>query len=136
MGHVLDQFASWRVKPEEIKQRPNRFILLVRDNMAPELQISLQEAAHGALFLYGLWKGYWDRPGMLNLQRWVQKANMQFCYAHTSGHAMTADLKRLACALQPTKIVPIHTTCPEDFAAHFDAPVCVAQDGVPIRIGR
>jgi ribonuclease J len=135
MGHVLDQFGAWGVKPEVIKQQPDRYMLLVRDNMAPELDLALKESAHEALFLYGLWKGYWDRPGMQNLQRWVKKEDMQFLYAHTSGHAVTGDLKRLVSALQPKTIVPIHTLCPDDYAAHFDAPVWVAQDGVPIRIG-
>lgn len=136
MGHVLDKFGTWRVKPDEIRRRPDRYILLVRDNMVPELQLALRDAAEEALLLYGLWKGYLDRPGMKNLQRWVEKAHMQFLYAHTSGHAVTADLKRLACALKPKTIVPIHTTCPEEYAKHFDVPVWVAQDSVPIRIGQ
>ena len=135
LGHVLDQFGEWRVKPDAIRRQPGRYILLVRDNMAPELEATLKVAAHGALFLYGLWKGYWDRPGMQNLHGWVRRANMQFLYAHTSGHAMTCDLQRLVRALQPKMVVPIHTTCPEEYAAHFNAPVMVAQDGVPIRIG-
>ena len=91
-------------------------------------------AARGALFLYGMWKGYWDRPQMQNLKSWVEQAGMQFQYAHTSGHAVTADLKRLAFALRPGKIVPIHTTCTDDYEMHFDVPVSVAQDGVPISI--
>ena len=71
---------------------------------------------------------------MQNLKSWVEQAGMQFQYAHTSGHAVTADLKRLVRALRPGKIVPIHTTCPDDYEMHFDAPVSVAQDGVPISI--
>ena len=42
-----------------------------------------------------------------------------FFYAHTSGHATTKDLQRLVEALQPKKIVPVHTTCPESYAAVF-----------------
>lgn len=134
LGPVLDQFSPWRVKADRIRERPDRYLLLVRDSMTAELQTELGEAALGALFLYGMWKGYWNRVGMQNMKKWVEQAGMRFQYAHTSGHAVTADLKRLACALRPGKIVPIHTTCPDEYEQHFDAPVCVAQDGVPIRI--
>lgn len=135
LGPVLDQFSPWRVKADRIRECPGRYLLLVRDSMTSELQMELGAAAHGALFLYGMWKGYWDRAGMQNLQSWVEHAGMQFQYAHTSGHAVTADLKRLARALQPGLIVPIHTTSPDEYATHFEAPVSVAQDGVPILVG-
>ena len=135
LGPVLDKFSPWRVKADRIRERPDRYLLLVRDSMTAELQMELGEAAHGALFLYGMWKGYWDRVGMQNLKNWVEQAGMRFQYAHTSGHAVTADLKRLARALRPVKIVPIHTTCPDEYETYFEAPVTVAQDGVPIVVG-
>jgi mRNA degradation ribonuclease J1/J2 len=36
---------------------------------------------------------------------------------HASGHATAVDLARLAQALAPTCVVPIHTATPEAFAA-------------------
>ena len=129
LGDMVNQFSAWQVKPKQIMQRPDRFILLVRDSMVPELEASLQNAARGSLLLYGLWKGYWGRPGMEQLKRWSEDAGMRFLYAHTSGHAMTKDLQQLAAALKPKLIVPVHTSCPEEYAGLFTTPVRVANDG-------
>lgn len=135
MGAVLDQFGIWRIHPSEFRRQPDRYILLVRDSMAAELKPELGDTAHGALFLYGLWKGYWNRSRMQNLQDWVEAAEINFCYAHTSGHAVTADLNRLAAALQPEQIVPVHTSQPEDYERYFGPKVRVAMDGAAIRVG-
>lgn len=40
---------------------------------------------------------------------------------HTSGHARVADLQRLARALGPARIVPIHTAAPQLYPAFFGA---------------
>jgi ribonuclease J len=49
-------------------------------------------------------------------------------HAHTSGHASIPDLKRLAEAIQPKMLVPIHTYEPGQFPAHFQA-VSLKNDG-------
>lgn len=134
MGHVLDKFEAWRIRPETIRKQPNRYILLTRDSMVSELASGLKEAANEGLLLYGIWKGYWSKPGMSKLKRWVDRAGMKFFYAHTSGHAMISDLQKLVDALKPKAVVPIHTNCPAEYVARFSAPVLAAQDGVPIEI--
>lgn len=53
---------------------------------------------------------------------------VNFVYAHTSGHAPVADLQRLALALSPHKLVPIHTEHGEDFSKMF-ADVVTYKDG-------
>ena len=47
---------------------------------------------------------------------------------HTSGHASVADLKRLAAAVGPKALVPIHTFEAERFPDLFEN-VVVRQDG-------
>lgn len=42
-------------------------------------------------------------------------SEVNFVYAHTSGHTPVADLQRLAAALNLRKLVPIHTEHGEDF---------------------
>ena len=73
---------------------------------------------------------------MEQLKRWSEAAGMRFLYAHTSGHAMTKDLQQLAAALKPKLIVPVHTSCPEEYAGLFATPVKVANDGEAISIDR
>ena len=134
LGDMVKQFRAWQVKPEQVLQHPDRFILLVRDSMAPELESSLKNAAQGSLLLYGMWKGYWERPGMEHLKSWSENAGMRFLYAHTSGHAMTKDLQQLAGALNPKIIVPVHTSAPIAFTGLFSAPIKVARDGEQIEL--
>ena len=50
-------------------------------------------------------------------------------HAHTSGHASIADLKRLAAALAPRMLVPIHTFEPHRFPDHFGAVAQQKNDG-------
>ena len=56
------------------------------------------------------------------------RPGVNFVYAHTSGHAPVADLQRLAAALNPRKLVPIHTEHGEDFSQLF-ANVVTLNDG-------
>ncbi len=136
LGDMVKQFSAWQVRPQAILQRPDRYILLVRDSMVAELESTLKSAARESLLLYGQWKGYWERPGMEQLKRWSEAEGMRFFYAHTSGHAMTKDLQQLAEALKPKLIVPVHTSCPEEYAGLFTTPVKVANDGETISICR
>jgi ribonuclease J len=47
---------------------------------------------------------------------------------HASGHAYLADLKRLATAIAPGRLVPIHSFAPDRFGEFFDN-VEVRRDG-------
>ena len=49
-------------------------------------------------------------------------------YLHTSGHAMLLDLKRIAEAMSPEMIIPIHGFHPDQFRKHFSNVRCV-KDG-------
>ena len=49
---------------------------------------------------------------------------VNFVYAHTSGHAPVADLQRLAAALNPRKLVPIHSERGEDFFSQLLRATC------------
>ncbi len=45
---------------------------------------------------------------------------VNFVYAHTSGHAPLKDLQKLAVALKPKMLVPIHTEDAEGFRSNFE----------------
>ena len=53
---------------------------------------------------------------------------MNFVYAHTSGHAPVEDLQRLAAALKPRTLVPIHTEDADSFRKTFEN-VMTLKDG-------
>lgn len=54
---------------------------------------------------------------------------VNFVYAHTSGHAPVEDLQRLAAALKPKTLVPIHTEYAGEFSKSFEHVVTL-KDGV------
>ncbi len=134
LGDILDEFNRYRVYPHNMIRYPQRYLVLVRDTMAVELARKMGESARAALFFYSFWRGYWQESGMVNLRAWVEEMQMQHIYAHTSGHACPADLRRLADALRPGRIIPVHTNAPNLYKDCLTQPVQLAQDGIPIVI--
>ena len=133
-GEILDEFDSQRVWPSELRRHPGKYLLLVRNNTVADLSRELGPIADGSILLYSLWLGYWEMESMAKLKNWVAKHHMSFCNCHTSGHATTTDLRSLADALAPRRIIPIHTTQANEYGAYFSQEICLATDGEPIRI--
>jgi ribonuclease J len=92
-----------------------------------------QNAAGPVNVIYSQWLGYLDGThgdyfGSDSISAFRSDPEVNFVYAHTSGHASVADLQRLAGALNPRKLVPIHTEHGEDFSQLF-ANVVTLNDG-------
>ena len=49
----------------------------------------------------------------------LKARGVPLCKAHTSGHAAIKDLRRLAAAVAPRRLVPVHTFEPGAFPAEF-----------------
>jgi len=62
------------------------------------------------------------------LKRIRNDPRVNYVYAHTTGHALLEDLKRLSDALRPKMLIPIHTDYPEEFEEHFQN-VFILKDG-------
>ena len=84
----------------------------------PSMAADFKSALTGAKLFYSLWPGYLERGGF-DLQAWCVSHGVAFEIHHTSGHAGIADLKRLAKALSPKRLVPIHSFAPERFQSLF-----------------
>ena len=92
-----------------------------------------KNAAAPVNVIYSQWLGYLDGThagyvGSDQIAAYRSDPAINFVYAHTSGHAPVADLQRLASALNPRKLVPIHTEHGEDFS-HIFANVVRLNDG-------
>ena len=74
------------------------------------------------------WKGYLKEGSGAQLEADCKARSIPFEVIHTSGHASIADLKRLAAAVSPKALVPIHTFGAEQFPELFDN-VIPRQDG-------
>jgi len=84
-----------------------------------------------ASFIYSMWSGYLKSNP--KFKEFTDRYKIPMKIIHTSGHAYLHDLKRLADALKPRMIVPIHTLSGDEFKNHF-ANVCRFDDGVPFEI--
>ena len=73
----------------------------------------LQEAQ----LIYSMWGGYLKKKSDVKDFCSTYGINMQ--RIHTSGHAYLDDLKRLAQALNPSVLIPVHTLAGDSFSDHF-----------------
>ena len=77
----------------------------------------------GAGFTYSMWQGYLKERGSLRVLKWLEDHGVHRQTIHTSGHASVADLKRLAAALTPRTLVPIHSFETSRFGEFFESVV-------------
>ncbi len=102
---------------ETLRATPGKYVMLFR----PLHMRDLEKAGltDDVKYVYSQWEGYWMRDSYSLLREWVEKYKMDRESVHTSGHAGIEDLKRFAEALNPAKIVPIHTFMPEKYKELF-----------------
>lgn len=83
--------------------------------------------------VYSQWLGYLEQGqgqyGADVLNRLRNDSRINFVYAHTTGHAFLKDLKRLAAAIDPRILIPVHTDNPNEFNNYFKN-VVVLNDGL------
>ena len=114
---ILARHAGRRIFPEDLAGLAPRAALLFRGSLLPDLDRA--GGLRGAAAIWSQWAGYLDEPRGRALQAELAARNIPLHHAHTSGHASIADLKRLAAAIAPRRLVPIHTFHPEAYAEHF-----------------
>jgi len=73
-------------------------------------------------FIHSLWPGYLSR-GNDDFRAWCADNGIDFVIRHCSGHADSTTLRRLADALAPRRIVPIHTEAADRFPGTFASHV-------------
>ena len=112
-----------RIYPEEVARRAGKLTVIFR----PSMMVDFKSALQGAKLFYSLWPGYLVRGGF-DLRAWCVSNGVTFEIHHTSGHAGVSALKRLVKALEPKRLVPIHSFAPERFQSLFQN-VQTANDG-------
>jgi ribonuclease J len=122
----LDFIKGCRVFPEWLQTNRNKVTLLMPSSTLPELLRA--QALHDGLVIWSLWPGYLREPSGVRMRRTLEEAGIPFVLDHASGHAPVADLQRLAAALRPGRLVPIHTEAGDRFDDYF-ADVEVHGDG-------
>lgn len=123
---LLKRHSKNRIFPEDLKEICIRSVLLFR----PLHQKDLEKAGclNDAIYIYSQWEGYWDKDNSADTQTWLEKNNIPKISIHTSGHASVEDLQNLVAAIQPQKVVPIHTFARDRYAELYPT-VEIHEDG-------
>jgi ribonuclease J len=126
IASIVDSYRSFRLWPEQLAEHASRAVMLVRAWMLQDLE--RHHALTGARLIWSQWEGYLDGGRGAQLKAECEARAIPFEILHTSGHASIADLKRLAAAVRPEVLVPIHTFQAERFPQLFDN-VILRRDG-------
>lgn len=82
----------------------------------------------GGQCMWSMWPGYLERESGTELGRWLDQGRIPCSVVHASGHAGVEDLQRLAGAIAPDRLMPVHTGAPERFPSLFEG-VALRKDG-------
>jgi len=128
---LVDSYRGFRLWPEQLAEQASRSVMLFRGWMLKDLDRA--GALAGARVFWSQWDGYLkDRAGMQLKEECVARG-IPFESVHTSGHASPGDLKRLAAAVAPKRLIPIHTFERLRFPELFDN-VTLVDDGQWIEV--
>jgi ribonuclease J len=123
---------SWKKTLSEISDHIPNSIFLIRPPFRKEVQ--RHSDLTGSIWIYSMWLGYLKRSEPLRkLQQWADENGIPFEFLHTSGHAKLSDLKKLADAISPEMLIPIHSFHTDRFSQHF-RNVRLIQDNETIEI--
>lgn len=123
---LLDQHKNGRVFPEDLAATPGRFVFLFRASLLADLKRA--NCLTGARAIWSQWAGYLNDERGKALVAALTEIDLDLEVIHTSGHASIADLQRLARAVAPKALIPIHTFEAGRFPELFDN-VVVHRDG-------
>lgn len=123
---LVNSYRGFRLWPEQLAEYADRSVILFRGWMMRDLDRA--KALTGASVFWSQWDGYLSTGAGAALKADCEGRGIPFESIHTSGHASPADLKRLAAAVAPKRLVPIHTFERDKFPVLFDN-VSLAEDG-------
>ena len=109
------------ITDKEIAEGPQKYF--IKTNYIDVKYFTYQFRCCKANVIYSMWKGYlkkeYNPKGYRELQKLQNDPDINFIYIHSSGHAFIKDLKKFASAINPKKLIPIHTEHPDDFKEYF-----------------
>jgi ribonuclease J len=123
---LLEPYKEARIYREHMTEIGDRAVMLFRPAMMRDVKAA--NLWPKARAVWSQWEGYLkDGPGA-KLKSDLAGLGVPFEAIHTSGHASIGDLKRLATAIDASRLVPIHTFEGDRFQSYF-RNVTRRQDG-------
>jgi ribonuclease J len=114
----VDQVKAARIFEEELAKDPSRWVVSFGMPMAKRLDAA--GCLAGAHAVWSMWPGYLKEDKLKPLLSFLEDRSIPLTIEHTSGHASIHDLQRLAVALAPKRVVPIHSFGSDRFDDLFD----------------
>lgn len=124
LKELLYLYNERKIDMDEINQKRARILMLARDNSVFPLILKNINAIKDAKIIYSMWDGYLTEE----FKNFCNEKGLLIESVHTSGHAQLEDLKNFANALNPKKLVPIHTFEKESYPNLF-RNVQILEDG-------
>lgn len=125
---LIDKYRPHRIFPEHLAKLMPRAVMLFRPAMLPDID-ALGTAWNDARAIWSQWDGYLRDGTGARLKAELERRGVPLDVIHTSGHASIADLRRLADALAPEALVPVHSFEGDRFGALFGPGVVRRADG-------
>lgn len=119
---LLYKFNNQKIKLPEINSMKNKVLMIMRDNsLFPKIATKIDEL-NGSKIIYSMWNGYLKPE---SIETWKEQG-IVLEEVHTSGHAIVQDLQRFAEAVNPKKLIPIHTFEPGKYETLFKNVHCLS----------
>jgi ribonuclease J len=125
---LTDKYKPYRIYREYLAKFVDRAVMLCRPPMVFDID-KTAGAWNGARIIWSQWDGYLSTPANVAFTQKMAERGVGMEVIHTSGHASIVDLKRLAEALAPEVLVPVHTFKGERYSELFGTNVCRHADG-------
>jgi len=117
---VLYQFAPRKIGIDEIVANRKNMVLKLPVSAMDRIagQLKKQTPLADACFIYSMWAGYLEKDDYYT--GFCDKYQLRLKKVHVSGHAYRNALKKLASALKPDLLIPVHTLSADKFDTFFD----------------
>lgn len=125
---IVGRYKPNRIYREAIGAFVARSVMLFRPAMLADIDL-IPQAWNGARMIWSQWDGYLTSPASKEFLAKLAAREVPLEVIHTSGHASITDLQRLATAVAPEALIPVHTFGGDRFAELFGAHVNRRLDG-------
>ena len=112
---------------DTIMRAPEKYAIFLKYSITADLLKN--NLFKNAAFIYSMWEGYKNEERTAAIFDKIKEQGATMYDIHTSGHADIPTLKKLAIALKPRIITPLHTAAPERFVKIFGTNVKIRKDG-------
>ena len=125
---IVDRHRVNRIYRETLQDKIGQAVMLFRPAMMKDIDL-MQEAWISARMIWSQWDGYLEAEENQPFLAKLAERGVSLEVIHTSGHASIADLKRLADAIAPEVLVPVHTFEGDRYSELFGGNVIRRTDG-------